>query len=133
MSYDLLKSGASVNFNTRVAIFPTAFSGVEVLAGDVSAEIAQTIDDVRALHLQIKPYINGLPDLYTDYSYAIVKMPNGSKMVLGLPWIIENSITVSGKKNYQIIVDAIEPEQVEIIRTSLTNRGIVIRSFTETL
>lgn len=130
MSYDLLKSGTLVNFNTKSSIFKTEYKAVKVEAV-ASAEIAQGIDDIKARHLQIKPYIPGLPNLYTDYSYVIVTMENGTKEVLGLPWIIENSITISSKKNYQLILEGVEPEQVEIIRAALVNRRVSIQSFTE--
>lgn len=129
MSYDLLKQGTLVNFNTKSSIFKTEYKAVMVEAV-ASAAIASAVADVKALHLQIKPYIPGLPNLYTDYGYVIITLENGTKEALGLPWIIENSITVSSKANYQLILDGVEPEQVEIIRTALVNRGIDIRSFT---
>lgn len=129
MSYDLLKPGNSVNFNTKTNILKTEYSGVKVL-GIVSSDIAMTLMDVKASHLQVKPYIQGLPDLYSDYTYLIVQHTNGSNDVLGLPWLLESSITLSGKESYQIILDNVEPEQVEIIRKSLANRGVDIRSFT---
>ena len=42
----------------------------------------------------------------------------------------EIAAALSGKQSYQIIVDNIEPEQVEVIRKSLINRAVEIRSFT---
>ena len=97
--------------------------------GTVSSDIAMTLQDVRAMHLQVKPYITGLPDLFSDYTYVIIQHTSGMKDVLGLPWLLESSISLSTKQSYQLILDNIEPEQVEIIRASLVNRAIEIRSF----
>ena len=91
MSYEFLKAGNSVIFNTKTTVIKTSFYGVEVL-GVVGADIANTIKDVKSLHLQVKPYIPGIPTSYTDYNYVIVKLANGQKEVVGLPWIVEGSI-----------------------------------------
>lgn len=130
MSYEHLKSGNIVNFNTKTSILQTEFRAVKVL-GVVTAEIASTVKDVKSLHLQVKPYIQGLPNLYTDYSYVLVQHSNGSKHALGLPWLLESSISLSVRKDYQLVLEGVEPEQVELIRQTLVNRGISIRSFTE--
>ena len=128
MSYEFLKPGNSVNFNTKTNVLKTEYSGVKVL-GTVSSDIAMILQDVRAMHLQVKPYITGLPDLFSDYTYVIIQHTSGMKDVLGLPWLLESSISLSTKQSYQLILDNIEPEQVEIIRASLVNRAIEIRSF----
>ena len=128
MSYEFLKPGNSVNFNTKTNVLKTEYSGVKVL-GTVSSDIAMTLQDVRAMHLQVKPYITGLPDLFSDYTYVIIQHTSGMKDVLGLPGLLESSISLSTKQSYQLILDNIEPEQVEIIRASLVNRAIEIRSF----
>ena len=128
MSYDNLKAGNNVIFNVKTTVIKSSFYGVTVEA-IATASIAQKIKDVKSLHLQVKPYISGLPNNYDDYSYVIVRMPNGDTEVIGLPWIVETSIQISSKRNYQLILDDIEPEQVEIIRASLVNRAIEIRSF----
>ena len=128
MSYEFLRPGNSVNFNTKTNVLKTEYSGVKVL-GTVSSDIAMTLQDVRAMHLQVKPYITGLPDLFSDYTYVIIQHTSGMKDVLGLPWLLESSISLSTKQSYQLILDNIEPEQVEIIRASLVNRAIEIRSF----
>ena len=128
MSYEFLKPGNSVNFNTKTNVLKTEYSGVKVL-GTVSSDIAMTLQDVRAMHLQVKPYITGLPDLFSDYTYVIIQHTSGMKDVLGLPWLLESSISLSTKQSYQLILDNIDPEQVEIIRASLVNRAIEIRSF----
>lgn len=114
----------------KTTVIKSSFYGVTVEA-IATASIAQKIKDVKSLHLQVKPYISGLPNNYDDYSYVIVRMPNGDTEVIGLPWIVETSIQISSKRNYQLILDDIEPEQVEIIRNALVNRGVKIRSFTE--
>ena len=130
MSYDNLKAGNNVIFNVKTTVIKSSFYGVTVEA-IATASIAQKIKDVKSLHLQVKPYISGLPNNYDDYSYVIVRMPNGDTEVIGLPWIVETSIQISSKRNYQLILDNIEPEQIEIIRNTLVNRGVKIRSFTE--
>lgn len=127
--YDLLKAGNTVNFNTKASVLPTQYNGVIVM-GIVTAQVARTFADVQSLHLQVKPYIDGLPNLYTDYSYVIVEHVNGKTEVVGLPWILESSIQLSEKRTYKLIVDDVEPDQVELIRQALTRRGVKIRSFT---
>ncbi len=130
MSYDNLKAGNNVIFNVKTTVIKSSFIGVTV-EGTVTAAIAQQIADVKSLHLQVKPYIQGLPSNYDDYSYVIVQMPNGKREVIGLPWIVETSIQIYSKRSYQLILDEIEPEQIEIIRNTLVNRGVKIRTFTE--
>ncbi len=130
MSYDNLKAGNNVIFNVKTTVIKSSFYG-ETVEAIATASIAHKIKDVKSLHLQFKPYISGLPNNYDDYSYVIVRMPNGDTEVIGLPWIVETSIQISSKRNYQLILDDIEPEQIEIIRNTLVNRGVKIRSFTE--
>lgn len=130
MSYDFLKAGNNVIFTVKTTVIKSSFNGV-TCQGVVSASIAQTISDVKALHKQVKPYIPGLPDNFDDYAYAVVTMANGKPEVIGLPWIVESSIQISSKRSYHLILDEIDPEQVEIIRNTLINRGVTIRSFTE--
>ncbi len=128
MSYAYLKAGNNVNFNVKTTVIKSKFDGVMV-QGVVTADIAARLADVKSLHLQVKPYIQGLPNSFNDYDYVVVTMPNGKEEVIGLPWIVQSSITISGKRSYQLILDEIEPEQVEVIRNTLTNRGVKIRSF----
>ncbi len=129
MSYEFLKPGAIVNFSTKTAVLKTEYKAVKVLA-PATAEIALMIDDVKTLHTQVKPYVEGMPSLFTDYNYVIIEHQSGQKEAIGLPWIKETSITVSSMKNYQLILDSVEPEQVEVIRLALVNRGVKIRTFT---
>lgn len=130
MSYDSLKSGNNVIFTVKTTVIKSSFNGVPS-EGVISASLAMLVSDVKSLHKQVKPYIPGLPDKFDDYSYVIVKMPNGKREAIGLPWIVESSIQISSKRSYQLILDEIEPEQIEIIRNTLINRGVTIRSFTE--
>ncbi len=130
MSYNNLKAGNNVNFNVKTTVIKSSFNNVTV-EGVVTASIAQSIADVKSLHLQVRPYIQGLPNNFDDYGYVIVRMPNNKKEVIGLPWITESSIQISQKRKYQLILEEVEPEQVEIIRNTLVNRGVKIRSFTE--
>jgi hypothetical protein len=128
MGYALLQTGNIVSFSVQSNIIGGNFEGVEVL-GVVSHEIARLQADVQALHFQFKSYIPALPNAYTDYAYLIAKLPNGSKTVLGLPWLIESSITLSQQAAYTIVISGVEPGDVDSIRRGLVNRGLNVESF----
>lgn len=128
MSYSLLTAGNIVSFSLQHTVIGSTITGVEVI-GVVQAKLARKEADVEALHYQFKPFIPGLPNSYTDYSYVVIQHPNGATQVLGLPWIIESSITLSAQASYRIVINNVEPAQVESIRRGLINRGLNVASF----
>lgn len=127
MSYENLKPGVTVNFNTHSNVIRSLFSGVKVL-GVVTANIAGLTEDIQAKHQIVKPHIPGLPTSYLDYSYVIIESA-GKREVIGLPWIVENSIVISSKSKYQIVLDNVEEGDVAKIARALEARGGTVVSF----
>lgn len=128
MSLEHLQTGNTVSFSVQHNIIGANFESVEVL-GVVSHEIARLRADIQALHFQYKPYVPALPNSYTDYAYLMGKLPNGTVIVLGIPWIIASSVQLSAKASYRIVIKGVEPGDVENIRKGLINRGLDVESF----
>ena len=127
MSYTKLTPGSTVSFNTHSNVIRSIFDGVKV-HGIVSADIASLAEDIQAKHLQVKPNVPNLPNSHLDYSYVIVES-NGQREAIGLPWIVENSIQISAKSKYQIVIDNVEVNDVAGIQRALQARGVTVVSF----
>lgn len=65
---------------------------------------------------------------HLDYSYVIIES-NGQREAIGLPWIVENSIQISAKSKYQIVIDNVEVNDVAGIQRALQARGVTVVSF----
>lgn len=89
-------TGKTVNF----AVYPSSiitsdFTNVKI-EGIVSAKVATGYAGFNPVtaHANIYPYLpTGAPTDYNSYEYVLVTFANGNEGVVGLPWIIPESVS----------------------------------------
>lgn len=88
--------------------------------------------DAYAVHANVFPLlpVGSTPDDPRKYRYLVVQNGNGDKLVVGLPWIIENSVTVQTLQQAVIIVPNVRTEDLPILRQAITAQGKAIASIT---
>lgn len=116
--------GKTINFSTNAA----PILGVEVrnakLLGILDPGSAKAVDDIRAKHIQVYPYLpEGTPDSAYDYPYLKFAMADGSFRVYGLPWIKEDSIEIVATTNVVVTLKGRGQVDFDLIRQALLANG----------
>lgn len=116
--------GKRINFEVYpAAIFGTTFDRVEVLAF-LDAQSAQQFIDPATLHANVYPTLpSGSPARFDTYSYVKLRLSNGTITCLGLPWIIESTITYEENVTYLITVNNAGGMDYDLLRTALVANG----------
>lgn len=127
MSYADLKPKETVDFVVDAPqIVGTGFENVYIL-GEIDSTTAIALgDDVYAKHRNIYPFIKdkpGVADNPDSYMYIRVKKLNGSVVILGKPWIREESIKVVKRKNISVYIPDVGTEDVNIVKAALESNG----------
>jgi hypothetical protein len=80
--------------------------------------------DPPSMHVNVKPTLpSGSPDRYDRYNYAKIKLPNGKVTCVGLPWIIESTITILSNVSFKVEITDVTAEDYETLRNALTANG----------
>lgn len=118
--------GSTYNFNTYGSGILGYQTEVAVL-GVVNADVANTYQDVAALHNSIWSYVDGSesqPDAdYKSYDYLVFRTKNGTIQAYGLPWIVSNSVELIGSRSMVISIPNQSSEDVELVRKALVGIG----------
>lgn len=102
-----------------------SFTQVKVL-GILSGSIATTMGyDVAALHANIYSVLDSstVTNDYNSYDYLLISNRNGSRSVIGLPWIREETIDTDGDRSLILEFHGITEAQVQGMLTALSAHG----------
>lgn len=112
------------NFEVWPAVLlGTGFKACTVVAG-MTAVMAQQFADIGALHAQVFPYLpSGTPNNPNAYDYVMVKTSTGQNVVLGYPWIKEDTIVEVSAVSIEILVTEVTTEDVTRLRDVLKQNG----------
>lgn len=123
MAYNF-QTGKSYTFALYPSyVFSTDFKFVTVL-GVVSYEIATQYADIYPLHIQVYSSLPaGTPNDPKAYDYLLIKTTANVTMVLGLPWIKENTIVENEGRTMQITVANVSATDVDKVRNALVQNG----------
>lgn len=81
-----------------------AFTGAKVI-GLVDGQSASSTEDVQKLHTLIYPSLPvGTSNNAFSYYYLKVKLPSGTENVIGLPWIVEDSVSFRQQQTLTLVV-----------------------------
>ena len=89
-------------------VYPTAIIGNSfadvTMEGNISADIARAYGfDIYSMHANVYPTLPaGTPNDPTQYSYVMVRMANNERQIIGVPWIRQDSITISTGGTFQL-------------------------------
>lgn len=126
MSYDY-KIGATYSFNTYApGVLGNQYQNVKML-GVLSADLASRLGcDIQSLQQKVYPQVpaqNNMPTDPTQYNYIQIQLQNGSRTILGMPWIDESSIVAVTGQTITAIVGGVTADDMPIIRNLLAMNG----------
>lgn len=105
------------------AVYGTKFKNVKVLSV-LDPNTAQALGlDIRARHAQVYPTLPAsTPNDPTKYNYVRLQLPSGETEIIGLPWIIENTIeTVSLGKHFIEVDNSASTDTSKIVKALAAN------------
>lgn len=124
-----LKVGDTISFETIApSIINLSYSQVKY-AGTVSWSVARSFDDIATLHRALYPSMDHaeVVDDYRSYDYIMFQTTTGPKtevvQVLGVPWIKEDTLTVSGHQNLTLLFPSISPDNITYLYQLLKANG----------
>lgn len=119
----LFEVGKAYSFSVHPSnIIENVFDQAVCLA-TYSADIASIFLDLEAIHAQVYPYLpSGTPDSPLEYNYVQFQLPDGSKKILGIPWINIDTITVSDVVMLTIKVRGVTANDINEVRAILQQK-----------
>lgn len=95
-----------------------------VCTATFSSDIAQHYLDITAIHAQVYSYLpSGTPDSAFLYNYVQFQLRDGSRVVLGIPWINTSTITVSDAQMITVNIRGVTANRINDIRDTLISNG----------
>ena len=80
--------------------------------------------DPTAMHVRVYPTLpEGTENRADSYQYVMLSKPNDPPVIVGLPWIKENTVVFHQSFNAQIVVENVEPGDETTIRQILHANG----------
>jgi hypothetical protein len=105
------------------AILGTGFKNITVQAV-LDFDSAQAFADINALHVSVFPHLPaGTPNRAQDFDYLLLRTEAGDTTVLGIPWIIEESIELVESNKITAIIEGVGSADLERIRACLVQNG----------
>lgn len=115
-SINNLNVGDVISFETIApAILNLKYDQV-IFDGVVSWSAAKSFEDIASLHRSLYPSMNQseVKDDYRSYSYFLFQTTTGPKanvpQALGIPWIKEDTLVISGAANINLLFPNITPD-----------------------
>lgn len=126
MGYELLVKGATVDFAVYAPeILTSGFTNAKI-NGDIDMETAQQLGlDVQAKHNNLYPLIKaqGYADDPSSYGYIRVTKENGQVVILGVPWIMENTIVVKQRNRITVDIPDVGVNDIALVKAALVSNG----------
>lgn len=133
MAYDY-KIGATYSFNTYApGVLGNAYQNVKML-GVLSADLASRLGlDIQSYQQKVYPQVppqNNMPTDPTQYNYIQIQLQNGSRTILGMPWIDESSIVAVTGQTITAVIGGVTADDLSVIRDALAMNGYTQVSIT---
>ncbi|BAW19268.1 hypothetical protein [Ralstonia phage RP31] len=105
------------------AILGTGFKNVTVQA-ILDYQTALGLADLAALHINVFPSLPaGTPNRPQDFDYLLLRTDGGDSTVIGIPWIIEETIELVESLQINVVIDGVGSGDLERIRACLSQNG----------
>lgn len=105
------------------AILGTGFKNVTVQA-ILDYHSALAFADLEALHINVFPHLpNNTPNRPQDFDYLWLRTENGDTTIIGIPWIIEETITLVESLRMNVVIDGVGSIDIERVRACLSQNG----------
>lgn len=123
----------TISFQTHAQTYTGTLERVRAVAVLDTQSVAQQGVDVAAEHANVvalfPPGVTR-PNSPYDYEWLKVTTADGLNRFVGLPWIIEASITVHTTTKFVIEIDGVDPTQKPLVEQALAANGFNISKFT---
>lgn len=119
------------NFN----VFPSTLLGSDFTASTVLS-ILSPIDalkeiDIYSKHSLYYPYLPaGVPNDPMSYDYVRIQLSSGNKIILGLPWIDQNSIVLVSSQTVTVTLTGVAPTDIPLLKSILAANNLKYNSIT---
>lgn len=122
--YQTLSPGKLVSFD----IYPSSFLGnIEHMKVDAIIDYNTAIQlgfDPSSLHVMVYPTLNSdVLNRADSYQYVKLSKPNNKSVIVGLPWIKEETIVQHQFFSATVTIENIEPGDEVLIREVLQSNG----------
>lgn len=120
-----LNAGDIISFETIApSILNLKYKQVK-FAGLVNWAVARSFSDIASLHRSLYPSMSQseVKDDYKSYSYLTFQNSSGIVQVIGVPWIRQDTLVVSGSENLNVNFPNISPEKKEYLFQLLKANG----------
>lgn len=109
-------------------VYPTAVLGTSykkvTVASILDYQTALGYADIEALHVNVYSYLpQGTPNRPQDFDYLLLRTESGDMTVVGVPWIIDETVELVESLKIQAIIDGVGTADLERIRACLTQNG----------
>lgn len=115
-----------ISFDLRIGqVYPQDFNYVKVIAV-IPAMVADRFGvDVYSLHAQVSRLLpeGSIAENADNYDYLVVELMDGTTRVVGLPWILPDSIRVHVSQKVAFVVTDIEDNHISQIRDVIARYG----------
>lgn len=119
-----VKIGDLINFTLHTnSALEMEYDGAKVLA-ILDSETARTWIDPIALHTNLFSSLpDGTPNDPDGYSYFKLRLSNGNTTCIGLPWIDETTLEISGRGTLQLEVEDVSSTDIAEITKAIAAVG----------
>lgn len=113
-------------------LYPATILGTSIklakVLGVCNAQVAMAAGhDGPAMHAIVFPTLpSGTPNGYDRYHYVHLKLQNGTKTFIGIPWIKESTFTVEVVRTLAFFIENITPDQQSHAIAALSAIGLTV-------
>ena len=105
------------------SILGTGFKNVTVQA-ILDYHSALAFADLDALHVNIFPHLpSGTPNRPQDFDYLWIRTQNGDTTIIGIPWIVEETIQLVESLKMNVVIDGVGSIDIDRVRACLSQNG----------
>lgn len=105
------------------ATLGTGFKNVTVQA-ILDYQTALGLSDIEAIHISVFPTLPpGTPNRPQDFDYLLIRTEGGESTVIGIPWIIAETIELIESLQINVLIDGVGTADLERIRACLSQNG----------
>jgi hypothetical protein len=105
------------------SILGTGFNNVTVQA-ILDYQSALAFADLDALHVNVFPHLPpGTPNRPQDFDYLWLRTQNGDTTIIGIPWIVEETIELVESLKMNITIEDVGSIDIERVRACLSQNG----------
>ena len=95
-----------------------------ILQAELNYDVAVKFDNIEAKQRNVAGKLpKGTPTNYKDFNYLLFKV-DGQDLVVAEHWIIPDSVTLSGSKSCEIIIQNATDREIALIRNQLRLLGL---------